>query len=153
MRKIAIAAVILGGCAAPDNAPTYVDLCTETVRDYAVLRDDIGLADAYGELFSEDGEFHLAGNVAKGREALIARHKIANADVQWRHNMTDIRISETGDKITGNSRFHIFAGPRSETPVAPNREILGDYTDEFVVENGACKIKVRQVSVIFDKKS
>ena len=138
--------VLIAGCASV-SPPTSTDLCTKTVLDYGVLR-DIGPADAYADQFTDDGEFHLGANTTKGRDALIARHIEANSQSVWRHNMTDIRIKKD---LTGTTRFHIFTGPRGEKPAAFTREILGDYVDEFVIEDGKCKISSRQVKIVFDR--
>jgi len=153
MKKFTLALILLGGCAAPDLPPSVPEMCEETVRDYAILRDGKTTSKAYGDLFTEDGEFHLAGDMTKGKDALIARHLAANAETIWRHNMTEIKISQKDGEIRGQTRFHIFAGPRADAPIAPNREILGTYRDEFMLVKGVCKIKSRKVEIVFDKKT
>ena len=139
---------MLTACA-PEVRTPNVDLCAQTVRDYGTLRDE-GPAESYADLFTPDGEFHLGPNVTKGRDALIARHIASNADTVWRHNMTDIRISEPKEGLTGVTRFHIFMGSRSDKPSQPTREIIGDYIDQFVMDGTICKIKSRKVKIVFD---
>lgn len=134
---------------APEVRTPFVELCAQTVRDYGILRDE-GPAESYADLFTPDGEFHLGPNVTKGREALIARHIASNADTVWRHNMTDIRITEPKEGLTGVTRFHIFMGPRSDKAGQPSREIIGDYIDQFVMDGTACKIESRKVKIVFD---
>lgn len=149
MRAVLIGAALSMSACSPVSSPSNVNLCDATVRAYAHLRDE-GPAEHYADLFTQDGEFHLGPNVTKGRDALISRHIASNADNVWRHNMTDIRIRENHDGLSGVTRFHIFAGPKGEKPSAPTREILGDYLDEFAIENGACKIASRKVKITFD---
>ena len=139
---------VLSACQA--GVPNYVILCEQTVRDYALLRDE-GPAEAYADLFTQEGTFELGGTITAGRQALISRHKSANAEAAWRHSMSDIRISKTDKTVTGISRFNVKTGPHLDTPSAEvKREILGDYIDEFEVKGGVCKIKSRKVKIVFD---
>jgi hypothetical protein len=144
--------IVASGCAAPDLPPSAAELCEQTVQRYGDLRDN-GPAEAYADLFTTDGEFHLAGNITKGRDALIARQIASTEALRWRHNMTDIQVVEKNGEYFGITGFHIFAGPHSETPTAFNREILGNYSDKFTIEDGFCKIKSRKVEIVFDKKT
>lgn len=141
--------LLVSACASVSGAADTKQLCTQTVRDYTVLRDE-GPAEDYTDLFTADGEFHLGPNITKGRDALIARHISANTNARWRHHMTDIRINTENEKITGRSRFHIFTGPLTEKASAPSREIIGTYIDGFVIDDGMCKIKTRKVDITFD---
>lgn len=150
MRFILSTAILLGLTACQPSTPAYISACEQTVRDYAVLRDD-GPADQYADLFTQDGTFDLGGTITEGREALIARHKAANAAAAWRHNITDIRITKSGTDIKGVSRFIVMTGPHLGTASAEaTREILGDYIDTFVMEDGVCRIKSRKVKIAFD---
>ena len=152
MKKIAIMCLLFTACAPSHSTPSAAELCKRTVKQYGPLRDN-GPAEAYADLFTTDGEFHLAGNITKGHDELIERHKASTAALKWRHNMTDIRIVEKDGEYSGITGFHIFAGPHAETPTAFNREILGNYIDVFAVDDGVCKIKTRKINVIFDKKT
>ena len=71
MRLILSAAVLLGLTACEPSAPAYIAACQQTVRDYAVLRDE-GPADQYADLFTEDGTFDIevlpAFELDKGEE-------------------------------------------------------------------------------------
>lgn len=149
MKRALVLSLVLTTACTPVSKPTSIELCERTVRDYGPLRDE-GPADTYADLFTNNGEFHLGPNVTKGREALIARHTKSNADTQWRHNMTDIRITDTAGKLSGTTRFQIFTGPKGEKPAAPAREIIGDYLDEFIIEYGVCKITTRKIKILFD---
>jgi len=140
--------ILLIGCA-PVPQATPIELCEKTVRDYGVARDN-GPPEIYANLFTLDGEFHLGPNITKGRSALIERHIESNKNSVWRHNMIDTHISFLKEGIVGTTSFHIFTGPRADKPSAHTREILGDYIDEFVIENGMCKIKSRKVQIVFD---
>jgi len=130
---------------------TTSELCEQTVRDYAVLRDD-GPVEAYADLFTKDGTFQLGETVAQGHEALVARHKGANSAASWRHTMGDIRITEIDGNLTGHSRFIVRTGtPTVPSPVS--REIVGHYEDTFAIEGGTCKITSRKVHILFDTSS
>ena len=146
--------LILPACQAQkaDNTIQVAELCTQTIRDYAAFRDDPSKADEYGALFTENGTFTLAGNTAAGRDALIARHKGANENAVWRHNMIDIDIDENEGVVTGRTRFIVQTGPRAETPGPVGREIIGYYEDKFVISDGTCLIQDRSVVVEFDSQ-
>lgn len=144
----AMLTALLAAC--NSQAPAFETTCTQTVRDYALLRDE-GPAEEYANLFTEDGTFELGGTITEGREALIARHRAANTAAAWRHTMTDIRIRKTDKTIEGTSRFIVKTGPHLDTPSAEaTREILGDYLDVFEVKGGVCKIRSRKVNIVFD---
>lgn len=128
--------------------PSSVELCTQTVHDYAVFRDN-GPVEAYADLFTETGTFQLGNTITEGREALIARHITANANAAWRHTMEDIRITQKDGELSGISRFIVRTGPRP-TPSTVTREIVGHYEDTFELTNGACKIATRKVHITFD---
>jgi len=149
---LAIAAITLTACA---QKTTPYELCEQTVRDYALLRDDPAKAEPYAELFTETGSFELGGNIVKGREALTQRHIASHQNAAWRHNMTDISIKgiqlkDKGGKMIGQSRFIVQTGAKSEKPVPMSREIIGTYHDQFKIVDGSCKFQSRKVDVLFD---
>lgn len=142
----------LSACA-PDQSSRRA--CLKTVSDYAWLRDDPAQSEAYAELFTENGTFVLAGQVTEGRAALMARHRTANQNAVWRHNMTASRIEVSDTKITGKTRFIIQTGPRASgvhatSPVPVAREIIGYYEDEFALVAGQCRLDSRRVHIEFD---
>ena len=143
---------VIAGCQASSNAPdqSKTDLCRKTIADYAWLRDDPASAEAYADLFTEEGTFTLAGNVTQGREALAARHVSANKNTRWRHNMVGTELIEVHGGMTGETRFIIQTGPRSDRPGPAEREIIGYYEDELEVKAGKCLIRARTVHVEFD---
>lgn len=148
MRKtlILIALGITSACT--DVSLTHAQLCEQTVRDYARLRDN-GPVEAYADLFTPDGTFQLGDTSVKGRDALVARHNGANSASAWRHTMGDIHITDTNDTLTGQSRFIVKTGALPP-PSAVTREIIGHYEDTFVIEDGVCKIASRKVHILFD---
>lgn len=146
------AVIVLSGCQSAASPAKSLEaanaLCEKTVRNYALLRDE-GPAEDYADLFTADGTFTLGENVTRGRQALIARHKAANAAALWRHNILDVKFSDTGGTLSGVSRFMIYTAPHP-APAKNPREIIGDYVDTFVMENGHCRISSRSVRIIFD---
>ncbi len=126
------------------------ELCADTIHDYARLRDNPETSEAYAALFTEDGTFTLAGQVTAGREALAARHRIANESAVWRHNMIDVEITDTVGKLSGQTRFIVQTGPRGQRPGPVTREIVGSYSDIFEITGDKCLIKSRVVSIDFD---
>ena len=149
MKSVLFLSLLIVTACGPVSPTASIELCEKTVLEYGPLRDD-GPSEQYAELFTADGEFHLGPTVTKGRDALVARHIKANSDTIWRHNMTNIQISDESGRLSGITRFHIYTGPKASKPGAPAREILGDYIDDFVIENGTCKIKLRRVKIVFD---
>lgn len=134
------------GCQA--NPTSHIQMCEQTVHDYALLRDE-GPAQDYANLFIAEGTFELGSTITQGHKALIERHVAANEAAVWRHTMTDIRIS---DDLTGTSRFIVHTGPKSDAPDKVIREIIGDYKDVFEIKDGKCQIKSRKVKVVFDSQ-
>ncbi|MGJ8562915.1 MAG: nuclear transport factor 2 family protein [Alphaproteobacteria bacterium] len=150
-RALCVLILLVPLAACVSQLSKVMQACEKTVRDYALYRDE-GPVDSYTALFTEDGTFQLGEAVTTGRDALKARHIAANKAAAWRHNMTDIRISPNADEITGRSRFIIMTGARTgDTGSLPtaSRQIVGDYEDVFVIEDGACKIKSRTVNILF----
>ena len=151
MRTILVcAAALVLGCSPDMVTPKAETLCEQTVRAYGPLRDN-GPAQAYADLFTKDGSFTLGPNTTTGRAALMARHAASNQTARWQHFMQDVGIN-VGDAgaITGQTRFLIFTGKRSEKPSAPARQIIGTYHDEFAIVDGSCKIKSRWIEIVFD---
>lgn len=141
-------ALLLASCDLPSERLTALQLCEQTVFDYAQLRDEGPAAD-YADLFTADGRFTLGPNETKGRSALIARHKSANKAALWRHHMLDVKVKEDAGALTGVTRFLIYTAPHP-APAKNPREIIGDYLDDFVIEEGRCKIVSRRVRIVFD---
>ena len=151
MRLLFLSLVSLCGisaCSAPKVS--NAQKCTQTVLDYADLRDDPNKAEAYGALFSEDGTFTLGPNTATGRAAIIKRHESTNAAMQWNHIMDDIKVT---DDLSGTSRVIVYTTPLGvETDVS--RFIVADYIDKFeIARSGKCLIKSRSVNLIFDSNA
>lgn len=153
-RALCVLILLVPLAACESQLSKVMQACEKTVRDYALYRDQ-GPVDFYTALFTEDGTFKLGETVTTGREALKARHIEANKAAVWRHNITDVRIAPSTGEITGRTRFIIMTGPRkedTESLPAATRQIVGDYEDVFVIEDGACKIKSRTVNILFDNQ-
>ncbi len=140
-----LAATHLAACSFPEPTPSRMDLCQQTVIDYATYRDDPNRAEAYGQLFSQNGQFTLGPNTVIGRDALIERHKSANTNTVFSHVMENIKI----DGLSGKSRVVVYTKNRQQGAEI-NRVIIADYIDKFEITNGRCLIADREVSVVFD---
>ncbi|NNE58415.1 MAG: SnoaL-like domain-containing protein [Hellea sp.] len=142
-----ISLTVLAACSASHDE---VILCTNTVENYAALRDNPETAESYADLFTDQGTFTLGGSQTAGREALIARHKASHESAKWQHEMGKISVHKQGpDKITGSSQVTVKTGPKGVAEY--ERTIAATYDDTFVMENGSCRIKSRLVTVISDE--
>lgn len=142
---LGLVATFLAACSFSGKQLSQSELCLQTVRDYAELRDDMSKAKAYGDLFTENGRFTLGPNTVTGRDALIARHQAANKAAIFSHVMEDMEI----DGLTGKSRVVVYTKDR-KAPDKITRVIIADYADEYAMIDGKCLISDRKVSVVYD---
>ena len=138
-------AASLAACSPSKAPPTQTFLCTQTVLDYAELRDDSSKAAEYGRLFTEDGRFQLGPNIVEGRQALMARHRAANETTIFSHVMEDIEIIG----LTGKSRVVVYTKNRADSDKV-TRVIIADYADSYEMVDDKCLISDRKVSVVYD---
>ena len=143
---LSLSVMVFSGCNNKETkSPTQAELCEQTILDYARLRDEVDQAEAYGELFTENGIFELGPNVIKGQDALKDRHKAANKDTTFNHVMDDISINGK----TGKSRVVVYTQDRNGSEDI-TRVIIADYDDKFELQDGKCLISERKVNVLFD---
>ena len=94
---------LLGACG--QNTPTIFERCEQTIRNYAVYRDDPAKAVEYANLFTENGSFTLGETTTQGQDALKSRHIAAHRNALWRHNMGEIRIGGLDFGSKGNDKL------------------------------------------------
>lgn len=139
---------------APANADqsSFVSACLETAHKYFIALDE-RKADAVAELFTDDGLLVLPSQRLSGPKE-IGAYVEASADGprQTFHHLTTHRIEPT-EPGKGRGTIYVLLnvsqkgeGP-GETPLQ-TALVSGTYTDEYVVEDGVCKIQNRQLDVV-----
>lgn len=139
-------AASLAACSPAKVPPTQAELCTQTVLDYAELRDDPAKALELGNLFTSEGRF-IFNNESMDRKAIIARHRTANKSNIFTHDITDIKI----DGLTGESHVSVFVQDRNggEEYIWKAQAI---YTDNYEIVDGRCLISDRNVYITYDSR-
>jgi len=147
MRKI-LFLVGISVLAACSNQQTPTQLCNQTVKDYAALRDNPETAETYAGLFTDDGIFVLGPNPVSGRDALMARHQASHENSNWLHDMNKISITDADGAVSGVSRVTVKTSAKNDPKT--ERTIVADYIDIFEMADGKCLIKSRTVKVLTD---
>lgn len=110
--------------------------CIRLMMDYAAHA-DAGRYDAWAELFAEDAEMELFGNISRGRAAIKAGVSGGGATGrQTMHCTSNCRVDIKSDtEATGEAYVVVFAGqksgdgPAKASPLTP--VIVGIYTDRY----------------------
>ena len=157
--KPALAALLfftLPGLSFGASDQDVVTACTALVHEYAYHRDRWD-ADSYANTFTEDGEVVFPdGRTFKGRETLRQRMRDDGGKTVSRHLMTTVNIFPGRDNgehntATGLSYLLVFQEPAPQTPavLTANSYIVGEYHDEFVIDDTGCKFARRTIKFVF----
>jgi lactoylglutathione lyase len=110
--------------------------CTRLALDYSLLADSARM-DEWSELFAEDGEMHLFGQVYKGPAGIRAAVGAgAEPGAVTAHAITNHRIDVLGpDEAEGVAYVIVFAGQRKDGAPASAPQIspviVGAYRDRY----------------------
>lgn len=133
---------------AADNVSTD---CAELVIDYAHYRDNFN-ANAFAELFTEDGVLVIGENRWEGRDAIRARIEALDNGTTIRHHMSSIRISPIdADHATGVSYVVIYSAPAGGNEIT-GPSLIGDYIDSYVRTEDGWKIAHRELKTTFSQR-
>ena len=106
---------------------------------------DGGRADAWADLFTEDGRFAVAGQVTEGRSAIRAYMERAQAEHgRGIHVTSDPVVDVEGDEATATSAY-VYVRPGDGGPVTA---AAGRYRDRLVRVGGRWRIRERAVSLL-----
>jgi hypothetical protein len=134
--------VLLSGLANADADAERA--CTRLVMDYAVYR-DAGNAEAYADLFTENGSLSLLGQTFNGRTAILERMRSAPPQISM-HLMSTVRIyPESATRARGVSYAEVYVEGAGEAPSKTDGFLaIGRYHDRFEKTEAGWKIAERR---------
>jgi hypothetical protein len=125
------------------------------VDGYAIHRDSLN-ADAYADLFAEDGKFIFRGTVYTGREVLQQRIKDVNPLSTTMHVMASSLITLVDEEhATGVHYAMIYSKmldkpvERGETIPVKSFAVMGKYLDKYTLTKAGWKIAERSFQPVF----
>ena len=160
MKLSTISAVLLSGlvtACAHTNSPVqdqtelfdFEAACLDTVHGYALGVDNLD-AGRVAALFTEDGYLDVSSGQFSGPAAIKAwLEGVAELDLNMFHHITTHQITQTSP-TEGFGRVYVLvnlhmaaaAGASEEDVLTLNSAV---YADEYVIEDGACRIKNRKI--------
>lgn len=96
----------------------------------AVVRRD---ADAWGATWALDGEWHILGDIVRGREALVEKWRELVSQLPFVHQIASGGLIEFDGK-TASGRFYI--NEYAKTGTGAGLLLLGVYLDDYVCKDG-----------------
>ncbi len=134
--------VLLSGFASADN--DIERECTRLIMDYAVYR-DAGDAEAYANLFTENGSLSLLGQTFSSRAAILERMRTAPPQTSM-HLMSTVRIfPESATRARGVSYAEVYVEGAGEAPAKTGGFLaIGRYHDRFEKTEAGWKIAERR---------
>ena len=132
------------------QAESVEDVCRSLVLDYAYYRDRPD-ADAFADLFTQDGTLVVLGQEYVSREKIRARIQGAIGGPVFRHMMSTIRIfPHDDDHASGVSYVTVYTAPPGEGPIPiQGFTAVGEYHDDYVRTAAGWKIQRREFKIIF----
>lgn len=122
---------------------------------YAIHRDSLN-AQAYADLFAEDGKFFYRGKVYAGREVLQQRIKDVNPLSTTMHVMATSLITLVDEKNATGIHYATIYSKTLDKPVESGKTIpvqgfavMGKYLDKYKVTKDGWKIAERSFQPIF----
>lgn len=125
--------------------------CTRTMQLYAHYIDHLD-ADAYANLFVEDGVFILGRDEFVGREAIAQWVREDDGRLIGRHMTGSIVIdADESAGITARSYVFVYRGERPATPgpVPLTGYVMAEYQDQLRMTDSGCKFVRRVVTPVF----
>lgn len=131
--------------------------CTKLVNQFAVYN-DLGRHDELVELFTEDGRYArptAPANFVEGRANLLAAFKARPKDKLVRHLVTNILIEVTSPTTANGFSYVTQYSGSTDKPAASHgwqanpSQLVGEYTDDFVLTPAGWKIRQRSGKLIF----
>ena len=148
-------AVLLPGVAQHVAAQTQGDehliaACTRINHDYALARDNAD-KEAFENLFAEDAVFTMQGEAFVGRDEIVARLDLSDAQTFARLLITSVDIDPTGaETATGVTYFIMFMAAGDATPPITDYTLfMGEYHDSYALTPEGCKFTSRETKPLF----
>ena len=145
---LAIAALLACGCAHADKQSAE-DLCFDTANSYFILV-DANKADEVAKLFTEDASVVLGGEEVRGASGVRDYFLNRATDTRMFHHLTTYQIIEKADGSVSGDIYVLIHGESTVQNESGEEQKLaglfsGIYRDEYVIEDGLCKIKDRRL--------
>ena len=124
--------------------------CTQINHDYALARDNAD-KEAFETLFAEDAVFTMQGESFVGRDQIVARLDLSDAQTFARLLITSVDITPTGEvTATGVTYFMMFmAGGDPAPPITEYTLFMGEYHDSYALTPDGCKFTSRETRPLF----
>ncbi|NND00410.1 MAG: nuclear transport factor 2 family protein [Gammaproteobacteria bacterium] len=128
-----------------------LEACRATANSYPYLRDRL-LYDQYGALFTEEAVFQIEGSPELvGRQAITAALRERGSQGIMRHVSHVVNIAATGE-ASAEAVSYVTIWREETTPTdkaVSGPWIMGEYHDEFQMQNRQCLISKRVVKIVF----
>lgn len=130
-------------------ADEITDACAALVISYAQHRDNYE-ANAFANLFTENGTLIIGNDRWEGRDEIRARIEALNSDITIRHHMSSIRITHIDENhASGVSYAVIYSSPPGTNEIS-GPSFIGDYLDQYVKTDEGWKISRRELISVFN---
>lgn len=135
---------------APQRADTMRQACAELVVQYAYSRDRLDY-ETYGNLFTEDAIFALAGQATKGRQAIVDALRARGTQNLTRHFSTPVSFEATSEtQAKGLAYLQLFRAPAGTKLPGTYTEgpLIAEYHDEYEVIGSTCRFRSRRIKLV-----
>jgi hypothetical protein len=131
--------------------------CSKLITQFAVFN-DLGHYEELANLFTGDGRYARPtdpDNFAEGRAAILAAFESRPRDKLTRHLITNILVDVTGPASASGFCYVTQYSGSTATPAAKfghqanAAQLVGEYTDEFVLTASGWKFRQRSGKLIF----
>jgi hypothetical protein len=109
----------------------------------AVVRRD---ADAWGATWTADGEWHILGDVVRGRGALVEKWKALVSQLPFVHQLASGGLIEF-EGVAAHGRFYV--NEYATTGAGGGLLMLGVYFDDYVFEGDEWLFSKRRIHTLY----
>lgn len=127
-----------------------VAACTQINHDYALARDNYDKS-AFETLFIEDAVFTMQGETFVGRDEIVGRLDLSDAQTFARLLITSVDITPiNAETATGVTYFIMFMAVDDPTPpITAYTLFMGEYHDRYSLTPDGCKFASRETRPLF----
>lgn len=131
--------------------------CTRLVNQFAIYS-DLARYEELAGLFTEDGRYARPtdpGNFVEGRANLLASLQARPKDKLTRHLVTNVLIEVTSPSTPNGFSYVTQYSGSTDNVAAPHgwranpAQLVGEYTDEYLLTPAGWKIRQRSGKLIF----
>ena len=155
-RTLSLPAMMLLSCLTPPGiAQTMshdqlIAACTQINHAYALARDNSDKS-AFESLFAEDAVFTMQGESFVGRDEIVGRLDLNDAQTFARLLITSVDITPIdAETATGVTYFIMFMAADDPTPpITAYTLFMGEYHDRYSLTPDGCKFTSRETRPLF----